>query len=66
MMKKHYPELFKGTRLEAKAQAFSARVFELTQFLVDVLDLRLQDLGEPTKVTFHPSCHSMREMGVGD
>jgi L-lactate dehydrogenase complex protein LldE len=66
MMKKHYPELFHGTAMEAEARDFSARVYELTQFLVDVLDLKLTDLGAPAKVTYHPSCHSMREMGVGD
>ncbi len=66
MMKKHYPELFHDGVEQAEAQAFSARVYELTQFLVDVLKIELKDLGAPTKVTYHPSCHAMREMGVGD
>jgi L-lactate dehydrogenase complex protein LldE len=66
MMKKHYPELFHGSPMQAEVEDFSARVYELTQFLVDVLDLRLDDLGMPVKVAYHPSCHAMREMGVGD
>lgn len=66
MMKQHYPELFHGQLEEAAAKALSGRVFELTQFLVDVLDLRLADLGEPVKVTVHSSCHAMREQGVLD
>lgn len=66
MMKKHYPTLFRGTPEQAEAENFSSRVFELTQFLVDVLDVRLADLGPPVKVTWHPSCHSQREMGVLD
>ena len=66
MMKKHYPSLFRGTTEQALAENFAARVFELTQFLVDVLDVRLADLGPPVKVTWHPSCHSQREMGVLD
>ncbi len=66
MMKKHYPSLFRGRPEQAEAEDFAARVYELTQFLVDVLDMKFDDLGEPTKVTWHPSCHSMREMGVGD
>ena len=66
MMKTHYPELFVGLPEHAAAVAFSARVFELTQFLVEVLDVKLVDKGRPITVTWHGSCHSMREMGVVD
>jgi L-lactate dehydrogenase complex protein LldE len=66
MMKAHYPELFHGQPEEAAATALAGRVFELTQYLVDVLDLRLEDLGEPVKVTVHASCHAMRDQGVLD
>ena len=45
-------------------RAFSERVFELTQFLVGVLDLKLQDLGDPIKVTWHSSCHAVRDLGL--
>ena len=64
MMKNHYPELFHGQPDEAQVRAFSARVYELTQYLVDVLDLKLQDLGEPVKVTWHSSCHAVRDLGL--
>lgn len=64
MMKVHYPELFHGQPDEAQVRAFSARVYELTQFLVDVLDVRLKDLGEPVKVTWHSSCHAVRDLGL--
>lgn len=66
MMKTHYPDLFAGRPEHARAKAFSARVFELTDFLVNVLDVKLEDKGEPVRVTWHGSCHSMREMGVVD
>lgn len=66
MMKTHYPELFEGRPEHNRAKAFSARVYELTDFLVSVLDLKLEDKGAPVRVTWHPSCHSMREMGVVD
>ena len=41
-------------------------VLELTEFLVDRLGL--DDVGAhfPHRVTFHPTCHSLRELGVGD
>ena len=64
MMKVHYPELFHGQPDEVQVRAFSARVFELTQFLVDVLDVKLKDLGEPVKVTWHSSCHAVRDLGL--
>jgi len=68
MMRVHYPDLFKGDRDEAKAKAFAARVYELSWFLVHVLglDTKLVDKGEKVTVTWHGSCHSMREMGVVD
>jgi L-lactate dehydrogenase complex protein LldE len=42
------------------------RVFELTEFLVDVLGVT--DVGAyfPHRVTHHPTCHSLRLLGVGD
>ena len=66
MMKEHYPVLFKGTSMESTAIALSKRIVELTAFLVDVLAIRLEDLGEPQKVAIHSSCSALREMQVGD
>jgi len=42
------------------------RVYELTEFLVDVL--RVVDVGArfDGQITFHPTCHSQRMLGVGD
>jgi L-lactate dehydrogenase complex protein LldE len=42
------------------------RVYELSEFLVDVLGVT--DVGAyfPHRVTLHPSCHSTRLLGVGD
>jgi L-lactate dehydrogenase complex protein LldE len=64
MMKTHWPELFHGEPEEAQAKAVAARTYELTQFLVNVLDVRLEDKGQPVRVTWHASCHAQREMGV--
>jgi len=64
MMKNHYPELFHGQPDEAQVRAFSARVYELTQFLVNELEVKLTDLGEPVKVTWHSSCHAVRDLGL--
>jgi L-lactate dehydrogenase complex protein LldE len=64
MMRHHYPELFAGEPDEAAARAFAGRVVELTQFLVNVLGVRLTDRGGDESVTWHSSCHGLREMGL--
>lgn len=44
----------------------SPKTYELTEFLVDVLGVT--DVGAyfPHRVTYHPTCHSLRMLGVGD
>lgn len=64
MLKHHYPKLFADDPQAGEAQHLSARVFELTEFLVTVLQVRLEDRGDPLKVTWHSSCSALREMGV--
>ena len=61
----------RGTRAdEALAGATSAgvapRVLELSEFLVD--ELGVTDIGAvfPHRVAFHPTCHSMRLLEIGD
>lgn len=66
MLKVHYPELFADDVNAGRARALAARVVELTDFLVRVLDVRPQDLGPPIKVAVHNSCSARREMGVAD
>ena len=66
MMTRHYQKLFEGHSQYEKAQAFSDRIFELSEFLVHVLKIKLVDLGAPVKVTWHSSCHAKREFGLGD
>jgi L-lactate dehydrogenase complex protein LldE len=41
-------------------------VYELSELLVDRLGV--EDVGAyyPHRVTYHPTCHSLRELGVGD
>lgn len=65
MIKCHYPELFKeGTPEYLEASDISKRVFELSDFLVSVLDV--SDVGArfPHRVTFHDSCHQYRQLGI--
>lgn len=66
MLKHQYPRLFEGHDLHAQALSLAGRVYELTEYLVDVLNIELHDLGPPVKVAVHSSCSARREMGVAD
>jgi L-lactate dehydrogenase complex protein LldE len=52
--------------LAARAEAVAARTFELSELLVDVLGV--EDVGAtyPHRVTYHPTCHSLRMIRVAD
>lgn len=53
-------------RLTAALERTSPRTYELSEFLVDVLGV--VDVGAyfPHRVTYHPTCHSLRLLRVGD
>jgi L-lactate dehydrogenase complex protein LldE len=56
MVREYYP---------AAAAAVASRTYELSEFLVDVLGVT--DVGAyfPHRVTYHPSCHGLRMLGIG-
>ncbi|MGX4583635.1 (Fe-S)-binding protein [Paenibacillus chitinolyticus] len=67
MVQHYYPKLFQDDpELLAKAEALREKTYEFTQFLVGVLGVT--DLGAvfPHRVTYHPSCHGTRLLGIKD
>ena len=69
MMRDHYPKMAasigdKG--LIADVEALLPRVFEFSEFLTKRLGL--EDVGAyyPHRVTYHASCHGLRNLGLGD
>ena len=73
MVRDNYPRIGakahaegRGHELSAAAAALAPRMYELTEFLVDVL--AVTDVGAyfPHTVTYHPSCHGLRMLGLGD
>jgi L-lactate dehydrogenase complex protein LldE len=52
--------------LADEAAALSERTWELSQFLVDVLGVTDVGAYYPHRVTYHPTCHSLRMLRVGD
>lgn len=63
MMRHHYRKLLKA-ETDLDVDAFCERVFEFTEFLQQVLQVELEDIGEPERVALHTSCAARREMGV--
>ncbi len=52
--------------LAARAAAVAARTYELSQLLVDVLGVTDVGASYPHRVTYHPTCHSLRLLRVGE
>ena len=52
--------------LAASVAEVSPRVYELSELLVDVLDVIDVGAAFPHRVTFHPTCHSLRLLQIGD
>jgi L-lactate dehydrogenase complex protein LldE len=53
-------------RLAARAEAVASRTFELSELVTDVLGLADVGAYYPHRVTYHPTCHSLRLLKVAD
>ena len=65
MVRHHYPQLFDdGDPWLQRARKVAAKTFELTEYLVDVLGV--EDLGAryDGAVTYHDSCHLLRNLRI--
>jgi L-lactate dehydrogenase complex protein LldE len=69
MIREHYPRLahsMKDPGLIAAVDLLVSKVFEFSEFLVNKLGV--EDVGAyyPHRVTYHPACHSLRGLRLGD
>jgi L-lactate dehydrogenase complex protein LldE len=65
MIRTHYPDLFRDAPEELeRALAVSAKTYELTDFLVNVVKLERVPGALPARVTYHDACSGLRELGV--
>ena len=69
MMRDHYPRMaaeIGDSGLIAEVSQLLPRVFEFSEFLIKRLGL--EDVGAyyPHRVTYHASCHGLRNLGLGD
>ncbi|HLW70997.1 MAG TPA: (Fe-S)-binding protein [Candidatus Binataceae bacterium] len=67
MLKIFYADLLDDEpALRQQAAAIRPWIFELSQFLVNVLKVKYVSARFEHTVAYHPSCHLMRELHVGD
>jgi L-lactate dehydrogenase complex protein LldE len=69
MMRDHYPKMaasLRDERLMAEVEELLPKVFEFSELLTKRLGL--EDVGAyyPHKVTYHASCHGLRNLQLGD
>jgi len=53
-------------QLAAACESAATKTYELSEFLVDVLGVTNVGAYFPHSVTYHPTCHSLRVLRVGD
>ncbi len=67
MVKHQYPSLFESdSPWRERAKKVSQKIFEFTEYLVDILEVEDVKSRFKGRVTYHDSCHLLRNLGVGD
>ena len=63
-VRNYYPKIFDNSAHLQKAKKIKERVFELSEFLIQIL--KIEDLGAsfPGKATYHDSCAGLRECNI--
>ncbi|MBC8147363.1 MAG: (Fe-S)-binding protein [Bacteroidetes bacterium] len=66
MVRNYYPDLFHNTALHNEYKHVQKRIFEFTDFVVNIL--KVEDVGATFnhKITIHDSCAAIREYGLKD
>ncbi len=66
MVRVFYPELMASGALHDEAVALGKRTFELSEFLVKIAGVTDVGASFPHTVTYHASCHGLRELKLRD
>ena len=65
MLRVYYPQLFEGDRrYQPMAENLASRTYEFGEYLVKVLGITDPAPSFDGGVTYHPSCHLLREVGA--
>lgn len=66
MVKNYYPQMFDNSALHNENRHLSKKIFEFTDFLVNVVKVENLGCRFEARVTFHDSCAALREYGLTD
>ncbi|GLX50203.1 Fe-S oxidoreductase [Streptomyces hygroscopicus subsp. hygroscopicus] len=73
MVRQAYPRMGERAGAEGRGDSLARalapvvpKTYELTEFLVDVLGVTDVGARYPHRVTYHPTCHGLRGLGLGD
>jgi L-lactate dehydrogenase complex protein LldE len=67
MVRESYPRLAApDPELAARVAALAPRTYELSELLIDVLGVTDVGASFPSRVTYHPTCHGLRMLKLGD
>jgi L-lactate dehydrogenase complex protein LldE len=67
MITHRFAELFQDdAEMRTRVEALTPRVYEFSRFLVEQADVEELGARFPHKVTYHDSCHALRELGLKD
>ncbi|MEU0666470.1 (Fe-S)-binding protein [Streptomyces lavendulocolor] len=73
MVRELYPRMGRRAEEEGRGSSLALavaevvpRTYELTEFLVDVLGVTDVGAFYPHRVTYHPTCHGLRALGLGE
>ncbi len=64
MVRNFYPELLHGHPAYNDASSIGQRVFEFSEFLVKIAGVHDVGAAFPHRVTYHDSCHALRELHI--
>ncbi len=63
MIRNHFDEYFVN---DSNFEKVRSNTYELCEFLTKVLNVDSVDVDFPFRVAFHPSCHGLRELRLGN
>jgi L-lactate dehydrogenase complex protein LldE len=69
MVREQFPALAAASAdkgLARDVDEVAARTYDLSELLIDVLGVTDVGAGFPHRVTYHPACHSLRSLHLGD
>ena len=67
MVRHYYPELFRDDPVQLeRSRKLGKRLFEFSEFVVDVLGCSDAKGSNRGAITYHPCCHLLRELGVDE